>query len=442
MSQVQPLHARQENDYNKYFVNDPHLIKEGVHIPINSTCCGKNVTGAKVKIFHKLESHLVRRAVVILLCIDVVCVFFEIIFGYRILPPTGYPDSDAASLYVPRDYVCSDRVRNTENLENCCERHLKEYGSSAGFENKDACFAAHNGTSVHVRRLLLSAEGGHHFDPKRRCYERPVKYTAHHDHAPVEVILHWVSYAILILFCIELALAVFAFGVKQFFCSCYKKYKVGDTVSIIDPNPKDNIPAVGTVTHVNIFNGDIDLEFRENDGTKSTVTDMPICMLSPVDTKEKYTWHHGSHVLDFIVVYISFTMETVNMLETQREGSLINPVHFLLLFRLLRFVRVFHGLYEGTHHMETHIRELKEFEFDTHCYVKRLNDELLRLKKIGDQSVLNLDSTPAEELRRALRHIVVLTKDFERNLLEEEEGHEDEHGKGQGEEHGSGAHHH
>ena len=79
-SQVQPLHARQENDYNKYFVNDPHLIKEGVHIPINSTCCGKNVTGAKVKIFHKLESHLVRRAVVILLCIDVVCVFFEIIF--------------------------------------------------------------------------------------------------------------------------------------------------------------------------------------------------------------------------------------------------------------------------------------------------------------------------------------------------------------------------
>ena len=92
--------------------------------------------------------------------------------------------------------------------------------------------------------------------------------------------------------------------------------------------------------------------------------------------------------------------------------------------------------------METHIRELKEFEFDTHRYVKQLKGEIARLKNLGNKSILDLDSTPAEELRRALRHIIVLTKDFERDLLEEEEGHEDGHGKGQGEKHGSGAHHH
>ena len=61
----------------------------------------------------------------------------------------------------------------------------------------------------------------------------------------------------------------------------------------------------------------------------------PLIFQAEGEKKKKILWHH--FVLDFIVVYISLIFEII-YLNTDLLGILV--VHFLISFRLLRFVRV------------------------------------------------------------------------------------------------------
>ena len=62
---------RTENKFNSMYVNDAHLIHDGVHIRRDSKCCGKSDAEVRTHLFHKLESTFVRWLVVMLLAIDV-----------------------------------------------------------------------------------------------------------------------------------------------------------------------------------------------------------------------------------------------------------------------------------------------------------------------------------------------------------------------------------
>ena len=263
---------RTENKYNSMFVNDEHLVQDGVHIPKNSTCCGKPNAHGRTHLFHILESPSMRMAVIVLLAIDVFCVFMEIMFYDRVIPPSFDTETQPGTLYVPSNYVCanSDKVTSTKKLKTCCNEYQLNLGSASQFATVDACYDAHYNRTVltgnnlhtsssstssgsnHQRRFLLSSQA--HGAALPHCYRPPPSFEPHRTHYLVETIVHYLSFAILVFFAIELFCSIYVFGLKQFFCSCYRKIEIGDDVVVFSYETnkmKKVITRRGKVTSVN-----------------------------------------------------------------------------------------------------------------------------------------------------------------------------------------------
>ena len=160
---------RTENKYNSMFVNDEHLVQDGVHIPKIQLCCGKPNAHGRTHLFHILESPSMRMAVIVLLAIDVFCVFMEIMFYDRVIPPSFDTETQPGTLYVPSNYVCanSDKVTSTKKLKTCCNEYQLNLGSASQFATVDACYDAH------YNRTVLTG----------------IIFTHHHHQHPVVVII-------------------------------------------------------------------------------------------------------------------------------------------------------------------------------------------------------------------------------------------------------------
>ena len=423
--EVQKLHIRAGHDLNNEWVNDTHLNHEGVHIRKDSLCCGAKNAHGRTHLFHFLEGKSVRNTVLLLLFIDIVCVALEILLSARILNPSFTRATDEASLFVPKSYICHGIHHKTaSDLTKCCEAHFSWYGAYAAFDSVAACFDAHNGTSIvlakgggHLRSLLSSAAAA---NDVVRCYDTPPGYKPHLVHYPIEEVLHYLSYVILLLFVVELGSLVYVFGLKQFFCSCHSKFAPGDTVVVEDF--KENGFASfrkGEITHINRFTGDLDVKLNDDN---MHYRDVPIVICKPVRVKAC-----GCHVkfapyiLDFVVVYASFFLETANMVKpSEGSSSLVSPAQFLILFRLFRFVRVIHGLYEGSHHLKSTIKELKEFQGDTADLISNFSTIVSELKITKDGK-----SPDTAQLVTAVKGVQDLLASFHENYpsLKGEENH-------------------
>ena len=393
---------------------------------------------------------MMRWLIVIFLMIDIICVGFEILFDYRIIPPSFHTDTYSGTLYVPSNYVCADSstVTSENLLIECCKDYNAMMLSASQFASTSDCFNAHfnhtvltsgsssssssssSNSGTHRRRYLLSTVA--HGPALPHCYSPPHRFTPHRTHYPAEMIAHWLSFTILVFFAIELGCSLYVFGFQQFFCSCYRKLEKGDLVNVYEQPVHEGMTSRtikgtggikpklrrGKVDHRNEATGDIDIMFTDNN---ELVRDLPrpLIFQAEGEKKRKILWHHFPHVLDFIVVYISLIFEII-YLNTDLLGILV--VHFLISFRLLRFVRVIHGIYEGKNHLKHEISSQKEYESDTRWYFSQIQEELKKLK---------LDKNPSEEgqeiydLRRSLRHIKVFLEEFQEEFPEhkDKKGH-------------------
>ena len=120
---------RSDNKFNSAYVNDEHLIHDGVHIEKNSTCFGEsNSWRRRTELFHILESSCMRMSVIGLLIVDVICVFFEIMFYDRVITPSFSKD---ASRNIIRPFKL--RLRRFEFCQEfCVVDRVKEYQLHAG----------------------------------------------------------------------------------------------------------------------------------------------------------------------------------------------------------------------------------------------------------------------------------------------------------------------
>ena len=162
--------------------------------------------------------------------------------------------------------------------------------------------------------MLLSTAA--HGPALPHCYKPPPRFEPHREHYAIETIVHILSFAILVFFAIELLGSLYVFGIKQFFCSCYRKIEEGQIVYVkeivtseADGTVKEQLRR-GKVDHVNLSTGDIDIEFDDN---KELVKDIPrpIISLAGGEKPGPVVWHHAAHVLDFIVVYVSLIFREI-----------------------------------------------------------------------------------------------------------------------------------
>ena len=281
---------RSDNKFNTIYVNDEHLIHDGVHIEKNSTCFGRPNAKGRTELFHILESSCMRMSVIGLLIVDVICVFFEIMFYDRVITPSFSQKTQAGTLYVPSNYVCADSssVKSSALLTECCKEYQLHAGEFSQFKSVEACYLAHNNKTVLIdthsssssgsahRRMLLSTAA--HGPALPHCYKPPPRFEPHREHYAIETIVHILSFAILVFFAIELLGSLYVFGIKQFFCSCYRKIEEGQIVYVkeiatseADGTVKEQLRR-GKVDHVNLSTGDIDIEFYDD---KELVKDIP-----------------------------------------------------------------------------------------------------------------------------------------------------------------------
>ena len=423
---------RSDNKFNSAYVNDEHLIHDGVHIEKNSTCFGRSNAKGRTELFHILESSCMRMSVIGLLIVDVICVFFEIMFYDRVITPSFSQKTQAGTLYVPSNYVCADSssVKSSALLTECCKEYQLHAGEFSQFKNVEACYLAHNNKTVLVdahsssssgsahRRMLLSAVV--HGPALPHCYKPPPRFEPHREHYAIETIVHILSFAILVFFAIELLGSLYVFGIKQFFCSCYKKIEKGQTVDVkeivtseADGTVKEQLRR-GKVDHINISTGDIDVEFYDN---KELVKDIPrpIISLAAGEKPGRIVWHHATHVLDFIVVYVSLIFEIIALLPIGALSANV-AIHFLILFRILRFVRVIHGVYESRNSLKHELDEFEEFKSDAKWFFSQIETQL---KKVKFDKVQAEKGTEIAELRRCLRYINILVEEFNEENVED-----------------------
>ena len=438
---------RTENKFNSMYVNDEHLIHDGVHIRRDSKCCGKSDAEVRTHLFHKLESTFVRWLVVMLLAIDVLCVIMEILFADRIIEPSFNYKTQPGTLYVPSNYVCADShtVTNAEKLTECCTQYGLIAKGFSPFKSNQACFDAHynhtvltgdshtsssSGSSYRRRFLLSSTTGsGGHGPTLPNCYRPPPSFRPHLTHELVEQFVHWLSLSILILFAIELLFSIYVFGPKQFFCSCYRKIKEGEAVEVIayaDDSESATTIHKGIVHHINVATGDIDVTF---DKGGKTMHDVPRIVISkPKGAKQgilDIEWHHKPHILDFIVVYVSLIFELVVIFHKFEDYSINNAIQFLILFRVLRYIRVIHGIYESKHKLSHEIESTKEFKSDVKWFFDKFEEQIsqVKIQKVSGEK----KDSDVYKLRQVLRHIKVLVEEFnEDNAVPLNHG---EHGK-------------
>jgi hypothetical protein len=437
LANVATAKKRTENKYNSMFVNDEHLVQDGVHIPKNSTCCGKPNAHGRTHLFHILESPNMRFAVVFLLAIDVFCVFMEIMFYDRVIPPSFSTETQPGTLYVPSNYVCanSHSVTSTTLLTKCCKEYQLHLGSASQFSTVDACFDAHynrtvlNGNNLHAsssaassgsshhRRFLLSSKA--HAAALPHCYRPPPSFEPHRTHYFIENVVHYVSFAILVFFAIELFCSIYVFGLKQFFCSCYRKIEKDDDVEVISYETnamKKVITRRGKVESVNKATGDIDVTFDDNG---EVVKDIPSIAVHHANgaKKGKIVWHHVPHILDFVVVYISLIVEIIYLAGPVGDLGDGNTIQFLILFRALRFVRVVHGVYESRSNLKHELALAADFKKDIRWYFNVIEAEIAKVKITEVDTVVK--DSEIYKLKRVLRHIRQFVSEYKEENPEE-----------------------
>ena len=98
------------------------------------------------------------------LIVDVICVFFEIMFYDRVITPSFSQKTQAGTLYVPSNYVCADSssVKSSALLTECCKEYQLHAGEFSQFKNVEACYLAHNNKTVLVDAHSSSSSGSAH----------------------------------------------------------------------------------------------------------------------------------------------------------------------------------------------------------------------------------------------------------------------------------------
>ena len=136
-------------------------------------------------------------------------------------------------------------------------------------------------------------------------------------------------------------------------------------------------------------------------------------------------WHHKPHILDFIVVYVSLIFEFVVIFHKFEDYSINNAIQFLILFRVLRYIRVIHGIYESKHKLSHEIESTKEFKSDGKWFFDKFEEQIsqVKIQKVSGEK----KDSDVYKLRQVLRHIKVLVEEFnEDNAVPLNHG---EHGK-------------
>ena len=402
------LRSKKLSFVEKGIIQDHHLLHAGISIRQGERCCycGPDDTSKRVKTFHMLESPKVQGALRLLLLIDLVVVCFEIFFLTRALPPSGKPDTDAASLYTPKYGICS-QVKNEVEFTQCCEDVGRMYGDFSPFVSVDDCKFQHlNASTVHFssstsssgsgsfRRMLLSSSSSHSTGP--RCYEHPRRFKPHYFHYPIETLLHIVGITICTIFFIEVNLLLWAVTgcrtaqIHRMLCNCSRMIKIGDRVKLknrVEIETKRNEMLKHGVTycvrHTSSVSGFVDL-FEDNVDT-NILKLVPNVSRKLIELENKILcpcpcrWDAAEYALDYFVVSIAFILELIGLMRTLSKNPEFGGVLFggvLLLARSWRFVRVAHGVIEARHKYEMAIAEGREFEHD----VRDALDEIDALK--------------------------------------------------------------
>jgi hypothetical protein len=416
-----PKHLRSKklSFVEKGIIQDHHLMHAGISIRHGERCCyfGPNDTNKRVKTFHILESPKVQGTLRLLLLIDLVVVCFEIFFLTRALPPSGKPDTDAASLYTPKYGICS-QVKNEVEFTQCCEDVGRKYGEFSPFASVDDCKFQHlNASTVHFssstsssgsgsfRRMLLSSSSSHSTGP--RCYEHPRRFMPHYSHYPIENILHIAGITICTIFFMEVNLLLWAVTgcriaqMHRMLCNCSRMIKVGDRVKLkhrVEIETKRNELLKHGVTycvrHTSSVSGFVDL-FEDNANT-NILKLVPNVSNKLIELEDKNLcpcpcrWDAAEYALDYFVVSVAFILEFLGLIRTLSNDPEFGGVLFgslLLLARSWRFVRVAHGVIEARHKYEMAIAEGQEFEHD----VRDALDEIDALKTALIKKTLTIE---------------------------------------------------